>query len=268
MIAGTIRRAVVAAREIEPIEETKGRAVVTWREVGDKSSVPERVATEILRFINSKSLVPGDQLPPERTLAELLGVSRPSVREGAKYLEARGHLVVRRGQGVFIQRPPIYEGLRHGMDERKITFRHLFDMREVLEVPAAGWAADIQDQTALDKVETALEELNAAAAADVKDWNLIRYLDSEFHMRIVAAAGNPFLDQTLGVLNELLRGGMETTINQPGRLAKSRAEHARILTALRSGDPTKARSASRSHIRAAYRAAMSAKSREDGMPSA
>jgi GntR family transcriptional regulator, transcriptional repressor for pyruvate dehydrogenase complex len=231
---------------------------IAWREIGDRSSVPERVASEILRYIEAERLVPEDRLPSERSLAELLGVSRPSVREGVKFLEARGYLVVRRGQGVFIQRPPLYEGLRHGMDEQRLTFSQLFDMREVLEVPAAGWAAAIHNEPALDEVERALDQLNKAAAAPVKDWALLRDLDAEFHMKIVAAAANPFLNQTLGVLNELLRSGMNTTLPIPGRLEKSRRDHARILAALRAGDETEAKSAARSHIRAAYRAALAA----------
>lgn len=237
--------------------------MVEWREVGDRVSVPERVAEEILRFIDVEKLQPEDRLPSERELAALLGVSRPSVREGVRFLEARGYLVVRRGQGVFIQRPPVYEGLRHGMDEQRLTFTHLFDMREVLEVPAAGWAASIHDEPALDEVEEVLDRLNSAAESETKDWNLLRELDAEFHMRIVAAADNPFLNQTLGVLNELLREGMNTTLPIPGRLEKSRRDHARILAALRAGDQKEARAAARSHIRAAYRAALVAQNKAD-----
>jgi GntR family transcriptional repressor for pyruvate dehydrogenase complex len=238
-------------------------SAVAWREVGDRSSVPERVASEILRYIEAERLAPEDRLPSERSLAELLGVSRPSVREGTKFLEARGYLVVRRGQGVFIQRPPLYEGLRQGMSDQLLTFSQLFDMREVLEVPAAGWAASIHNEADLDEVEQALLRLNEAAAAPVKDWALLRDLDAEFHMKIVAAAANPFLNQTLGVLNELLRSGMNTTLPIPGRLEKSRRDHARILAALRAGDETEAKSAARSHIRAAYRAALAAQSENE-----
>ena len=155
-----------------PVRNDLEARVVEWREIGDRSSVPERVASEILRFIEAESLKPEDRLPAERSLAELLGVSRPSVREGVKFLEARGYLIVRRGQGVFLQRPPVYEGLRNGMDEKRLTFGHLFDMREVLEVPAAGWAAAIHDDAAIARIADALTELNARAADEPKDWAL------------------------------------------------------------------------------------------------
>jgi GntR family transcriptional repressor for pyruvate dehydrogenase complex len=229
-----------------------------WRTVGDRTSVSERVAEEILRFIEIEQLKPEDRLPAERELVELLGVSRPSVREGVKLLEARGHLAVRRGQGVFIQRPPLYLGLRHGMAEVELTLSHLFDMREALEVPAAGWAARIGSSEAIRFVEEALHELNEEAARPVKDWTRLQDLDVQFHMRIAAAAENPFLDQTLGVLNDLIREGMRTTLRYPGRIEKSRHDHEAILAALKSGDQTAARAAARRHIRAAYRTARAA----------
>ncbi|MFS0911210.1 FadR/GntR family transcriptional regulator [Microbacterium sp. 179-I 3D2 NHS] len=224
--------------------------------------MPERVADEILRFIETEALKPEDRLPSERELAELLGVSRPSVREGVKFLEARGYLAVRRGQGVFIQRPPLYEGLRKGLDEAMLTVNHLYDMREALEVPAAGWAAKIGNEEALEAVEETLRALNAKADEPVKDWTALQDLDVQFHMRIAAAAENPFLDQTLGVLNDLIREGLRTTIHVQGRLEKSRLDHEAILHALKTGDEAGARAAARRHIRAAYRTAMRANAAE------
>jgi GntR family transcriptional repressor for pyruvate dehydrogenase complex len=74
-------------------------------------------------------------------------------------------------------------------------------------------------------------------------------------MRIVEAADNRFLRQTLGVLQEMLATSMETTLLVPGRLAKSRSEHERILDSLKRGDSAGARSAARRHIRGAHSAA-------------
>ena len=82
-------------------------------------------------------------------------------------------------------------------------------------------------------------------------------------MRIVQAADNPFLNQTLGVLNELLQSGMNTTLPIPGRLEKSRADHARILAAIQEGNQADARAAAKSHIRAAYRAALASQAHDE-----
>jgi GntR family transcriptional repressor for pyruvate dehydrogenase complex len=75
-------------------------------------------------------------------------------------------------------------------------------------------------------------------------------------MRIVEAAGNRFLRQTLGVLQEMLAAGMETTLVVPGRLEKSRAEHERLLAAILSGNATTARSEARRHVRNTHAVAL------------
>jgi GntR family transcriptional repressor for pyruvate dehydrogenase complex len=146
--------------------------------------------------------------------------------------------------------------LRLALDNEAITMDELFAMREVLEVPAAGWAAAEQDTARLDRVRAALDELNAAAAREPLDYAELQRLDSAFHMAIVDAAGNRFLRQSLGVLQEILSRGMQTTLTVPGRLEKSRQDHERILAALLAGDAAAARSAARRHARAAYRTAV------------
>ena len=70
------------------------------------------------------------------------------------------------------------------------------------------------------------------------------------------AAGNRFLTRTLGVLQEILARGMETTLRIPGRLPRSRTEHERILDALVAGDPVAARRAASAHIQGARKAAL------------
>ena len=132
----------------------------------------------------------------------------------------------------------------------------LFAMREVLEVPAAGWAAENAGSADVAAIAAALKQLNRAIHADTPDFGLLQNLDATFHMRIVEAAGNRFMRQTLGVLQDMLAAGMETTLRVPGRLERSRDDHERILAAVRAGDASAARQAARRHIRAAHSAAV------------
>jgi GntR family transcriptional repressor for pyruvate dehydrogenase complex len=111
--------------------------------------------------------------------------------------------------------------LRAALAQQELTRGELFAMREVLEVPAAGWAAGTGDEARLAAASAALTELNEAIRVDPPDFTLLEKLDAAFHMRIVEAAGNRFLRQTLGVLQEMLAAGMETTLLVPGRLGKS-----------------------------------------------
>lgn len=223
-----------------------------WESIASVGTVSDRIAKQVLGLIEAEALKPGDRLPAERELAGLLGVSRPSVREAVKTLEAQGRLHVRHGQGVFVAVPEEQQSFRAALSQQEVTLGELFAMREVLEVPAAGWAAAADDPARIAAAAAALGDLNRSIEEDRADFALLQKLDAAFHLRLVEAAGNRFLRQTLGVLQEMLAAGMETTLLVPGRLEKSRQEHDRILAAVRDGDATAARKAARQHIRAAH----------------
>ena len=226
-----------------------------WESVALAGTVSDRIAEQILRFISTEEVKPGDRLPSERELAAMLGVSRLSVREAIKALEAQGWLRVRHGLGVFVASRPGEKDLRADLAWQDLTPGDLFLMREVLEVPAAGWAASARDGQRIAKIAAALDDLNRAAAATPPDVAAVQQLDAAFHMRIVEATDNRYLRQTLGVLQGMLAWEMEGTSLIPGRLARARAEHERILDAVRRGDSGAARNAARRHIRNSQAAA-------------
>jgi GntR family transcriptional regulator, transcriptional repressor for pyruvate dehydrogenase complex len=218
--------------------------------------VPERIAERILGHITAEQLRPGERLPPERELAQLLGVSRPSLREALKSLQARGHVDVRHGAGVYVAEPPSTRALQAALSEADMSVAELFAMREVLEGPAAEWAAERQDGHRLLQVQEVYDELLAASLEPDIEWRRLQSLDAAFHLRIVDAAGNRFLRQTAGVLHEMLLRGMETTLAIPGRLEQSRRDHEQILRALLDADGSGARQAACAHIRGARDAAL------------
>ena len=222
-----------------------------------QGNVPDLIARRILDVISSDQLKPGDQLPPEREFAALLGTSRPSLREALQSLRAQGYLEIRHGAGVFVADPATTRSLREALSTENMSLTELFDMREVLELPAAEWAARGGDTTKLAAVEESYQAWREQSLLPEPDWQQLHVLDTLFHMRIVEAAGNRFLIRTLGVLQEILSRGMETTLQVPGRLEKSGRDHKRILDALLAGDPVAARRAARGHIRGARTAALS-----------
>lgn len=230
-------------------------ASIVWLPVQPQRSLAHRVATRVDELIASEQLHAGDRLPAERELAGLLGVSRPSLREALKVLAAQGRVSVRHGQGVFVEADVATRRLRDGMAEMTVDFDEVYAMREVLEVPAAGWAAEKATPQEIEIIAAALEALTVAIGRDPTDWDQLQHLDAAFHESVVRAAGNKFMLRTLGVLNEIMLAGMSSTLRLPGRLTRSAADHARILRAIRSGDPRAARAAARAHIRAAQLAA-------------
>jgi|APMI01.1.fsa_nt_gi GntR family transcriptional repressor for pyruvate dehydrogenase complex len=205
-----------------------------------------RIGGEILRYITEQNLGLGDRLPAERDLAVLLDVSRPSVREAVRTLQAQGVLEVRHGAGVFIKArsPHLHARLGFSLPE---DLTHLYDMRLVLEVPAARWAAERQ-RPELAAVADAYADLEAAIAADPGDYDQLQRLDVTFHARIVQACGNSLLLETQSIIFGLMLGGMRTTLSRPGRTEQSRLEHGLILKGLQSADPDLAEAAVRAHI--------------------
>ena len=232
-----------------------------WQSLGSER-VTVRVRQEILRWLDGQDVSPGDRLPAERELAERLGVSRPSVREAVRTLEAEGRLEVRQGRGVFVAEPLTRRLLTASVAGSDHDLAELYLMREVLDVPAALWAAEQGDAVAIARVSDAWEALEAAVGPfehdeSQVDHQQLRALDAAFHLAIVRASGNRFLEQVTGVLNELVTRGMRTSLQVPGRAEASRHEHREILDALLAGDGPAAARAARIHVLAAREAALS-----------
>jgi GntR family transcriptional repressor for pyruvate dehydrogenase complex len=224
--------------------------------MGSNEPLFSRVAEQVERFIAGNGLSPGDRLPGERELCQLLGVSRTSVREALRSLQTRGIVMVRHGKGVFVAEPGDGDSaLRRLALLREIGMDELFAMREVLEVPAAGWAAAAATEEELRVLERTFTELEQAVFGRRPPREL-QELDARLHLRIAEYASNRFLAMTQDALQEMLARSMETTLAIPGRPARSVREHAEIVQALVARDPARARAAARRHIRSAHRAAI------------
>jgi len=194
-----------------------------------------RIATQLLDIIEIQKLAPGDRLPPERQLAELLEVSRPSLREALHILQAQGLVRIKHGQGTFVQEPIVAQELRASMMTKTHGLNELFDAREVLEVPAAKWAADKATKEDIRLLRATLNQIDNVTAIHPIDYDQLQLLDAKFHLTIVGIAGNRFINQTLNVLQDVMRMSMETTLRLPGRSDISRSEHSEILAAIENG---------------------------------
>ena len=230
-----------------------GPAPVGWRWMGSHEPLFLRVAEQIEQFVAGNKLAPGDRLPGERELCDLLGVSRASVREALRSLETRGLVRVRHGKGVFVAAPDEGErALQRFSRLREVGLEELFAMREVLEVPAAGWAATEASDEQLASLIATFEQHELAVRTQVGPEQL-RVVDARLHLQIAEYANNRFLTMTQDLLQEMLSRSMDTTLSVAGRPARSVREHAEIVNALVAHDSTQARAAARRHIRSARR---------------
>lgn len=201
-------------------------------------------------------LGPGDQLPPERQLAEMLEVSRPSLREALRTLQAQGAVQIKHGQGTFVQEPIVAQELRASMMSSAHDLNELYDAREVLEVPAARWAASKASKEDIRILRTTLNQIDVVSSSLPIDYDQLQVLDAKFHLTIVEIAGNKFINQTLNVLQDVMKMSMQTTLRLPGRSEISRLEHLAILAAIENADGLLAAKITLEHISGARATAL------------
>jgi GntR family transcriptional regulator, transcriptional repressor for pyruvate dehydrogenase complex len=226
-----------------------------------KPTAAESVVAEVRGLIERGEVRSGDRLPPERELAQQLGVSRPSVRSGLKSLAAMGVVQIRQGAGTFITGgPPVLasEPLRFLAALHGFSRSQMFEARLVLEVAVAGLAAE---RAAPDKLMVISDETTGMFASLELPGAFLDH-DIRFHQAVAAAAGNPILASVVEMVAKIFYEFRRRTIRTAKDLRLAAEEHRAIYQAIRSGDPERARSAMGQHLR---RAALS-QAQEDGGP--
>src|SRR6187431_1010122 len=116
-------------------------------DAGRSGTTFQEVVTQLREMIHRGELRPGDRLPPERDLAKLLGVSRPTLRAGISSLAAVGVLQPRRGSGTFVvepEGPPSLDSspLQLMASLQRFTPAEMFEARRSLEMAIAALAAE------------------------------------------------------------------------------------------------------------------------------
>lgn len=180
---------------------------------------------------------PGDRLPSERELSQMIEVSRSAVREAYHALEILDIVEVRRGTegGTFIKEVshrPLTQSLTDLMRLQKINLSHMSETRLLLEKDLAGLAMKRITTTGLDELEQlterAFEKINTGKAAHVEN--------VRFHIRLSEAACNPLLTMVYSSVMDLFLLILQTL---PANLESSRIiaqEHIQIISLLKSKD--------------------------------
>jgi len=212
-----------------------------------------RIYQEIVRqvkgMIAEGRLKSGDQLPPERDLAEKFVVSRTSVREALRALESLGLVEIRPGEGTFVREVSVdslVEPLALVMLSQREAIGELFEARRMIEPALAALAARRATPEDVGEMERILESQAKAIAAGGTGVEQ----DAEFHAAIGAAAHNRAITRIAHAVMDLLRQSREEALNTPGRPDRSHNDHRRLLAAIRARDEAAARQAMVEHLEA------------------
>jgi|SRR5581483_1291905 len=208
------------------------------------------IVGQVKDAIRKGRLAPGDQLPTERELVEQLGVSRVSVRDALRMLEAHGLVEVRVGArgGAFVTAPaPSLAGetLADMLRLSAATPAEVTEVRLVFELgllPLACERADDADLAALDEI---CDRAEASLDAGVHDVTL----SAEFHTRLARCTHNA----AIALFAESFHGTLLRSLRQVKRLApemgrEGLAEHRALVEALRARDADAARETMAEHV--------------------
>lgn len=213
----------------------------------------EQIARHIRGAISSGDLRPGDRLPPEAELAHQFGVSRPTVREALKVLEALNVLESSTGPagGTFVKdldssgvAEHLTESLALLLDVNGLTLKELCEAREAIETVTVKQAAAHRTDEDLDILRKIIEE------DSLKDSDSI-VSDISFHRAIADASKNRMLSLFMSAIHMTVRTLAERYV-MPEAKQTSQRQHRGIYEAILEQNETLAEERMREHLRFAY----------------
>ena len=207
----------------------------------------EQIADHIEELVSSGKLQQGDRLPPERELAERLGVARGVVREAVKLLGARGLVTVEPGRGTFIAEissDSISDHLGRFLRLGGKSHNDLNELRRILEVEIAFLAAQRATPEDFEELNQAIQEMDESI--DSPEGYIAA--DMDFHLALARAAQNGMFPLLIEVLADLLRESRQMIFQVTGAPQRGQLWHRRICEAVRKQDAVAAREAMREHM--------------------
>ncbi len=209
--------------------------------------------------IVSGALPAGSALPREADLAAQFGVSRGVARESIRSLEERGLVSVKHGRGATVNEeerwdvfdPDVLASLLDSVQGTAILSEYL-ECRRILEIEAAGLAAQRATEQHLAAMSDAFARMSASAArtgANPAAEELFHEADIAFHRAMIAATGNRALGNMTEPVHRALAAARRPLARPEHRADRGLPEHQRILSAIAAGDELGARAAMEDHLR-------------------
>jgi GntR family transcriptional repressor for pyruvate dehydrogenase complex len=224
----------------------KGRRDVAFERVRPRK-VSAVAAEQIVEAIQRGDYPVGSKLPSEFELADLMGISRPSVREALSALQAMNIIESRPGSGNYVRRAPTAvdeDGTLH-LIECEAGCLEVMEARGVLEPPVAALVAGKASDEQTGELERILDEMEQHASHN--DFEHYFQADKEFHRALAEAAGNPLVSSALRPLVQTMdqRVYQEFTrhyyLRNVDDLMQVVSLHREILDAIITGDQVTAR---------------------------
>ena len=204
---------------------------------------------QIKRLVAEGRLVPGDRLPPERELMELLSVSRTSLREAIRTLETMGVLRVVPGRGTYVcerEKTTLAEDWYMWLLGHRTEVVQILEVHEALEVKVAELATTRISTEQVSILRLHFEEMERAVLEE--DHEALVAADAAFHRTIREAGGNEVMERILNDLEDNVLDARRAVMALPSRVKRVVADHGAILDAIGEGRPERAALMTLQHI--------------------
>jgi GntR family transcriptional repressor for pyruvate dehydrogenase complex len=211
----------------------------------------EQIVDQIGLLVAEGQLKPGDRLPSERELVERFQVSRASIREAISALELMGLIEVRSGEGTYIRQvniDSVIAPLAWMLFIEKDTDLELYEVRKILEVQAAGIAAERAQDDEIHDMYDALEVMRM----DLEHERLGQDADHDFHFAIARATHNKILIRLMNTISDTMQKTLKSSRSKlyadrhtPERLYQ---EHCSLYNTIKNHDVLKAQQLMLDHL--------------------
>lgn len=207
-----------------------------------RETVMDMVAHRLESLVRSGQLGRGSRLPSEPRLAEMLNVSRASLREALKGMMFLGLLKARPGDGTYLQPSLSSMVSRHFqwmLLLQEIKYLEIYELRQILEPAAAALAARRATRDDQERMRAALAAMRAAMKSPEE---FVR-AEMGFHDAITRASNNAAIESTMRMMYGALAEGRHRVLPLVESLEKHCAHHERIYRLIAAGDAAAARRA-------------------------
>lgn len=216
------------------------------------SNILEALSDYIAKNITSGKLHAGDRLPGDRTLAELLGVSRSAVREALKVLSAIGVVTILPGSGVYLA--------KNTRDIFTLPFswttllsadsnNNIYELRVLIERETVRLATELHHDQVTNFLRPLIEYEGAMLEAE--NYVEIHKCDTNFHMGIASCAGNELLTDLLFICRKILSFLNALGTSTPSQIRELHTEHSSVFHAIERGESETAQNLIVEHLKRA-----------------
>ena len=231
---------------VRPLGASWKRCCPMFRPI-DQKSIVEAVREQIRSLILEGQLTPGSKLPSEKELMQLLGISRPALREALCTMVGEGLLEIRPGRGTYVRKPSSAAAIQAEVVSLLLMPEDLEEIQEVrgiLEPEIAARVAEGATEEDLDDLEGILEEREEAIRAGRSVFELAW----SFHRRLPKAAGNSAMAKIVDILYEMIKQSQQRLYDRHFDPQQELRDHRELLRVLRRRDPGQAKAAMKAHL--------------------